>query len=85
MEASQKHACLEGRWPCVRRDAELDRAVFSSDSAAEPGRPRLRLVPVEPAPDAAELQSEDAGTARLMAAMALARSAEGTSRRDTWL
>jgi hypothetical protein len=74
VEASRKHGCFDGRWD-----------AFSKRSVPEPGRARLSLVPVEPVSDTADPQSEEAGTARLMAAMAAARSSEGRASREPWL
>ena len=83
MEASRKHGSFDGRWPCIRRDSTAERA--EELDFPEPGRAQLSLVPVEPTSDIASGHPEEAGTARLMAAMAAARSADDRTRRDPWL
>jgi len=83
VEASRKHGCFEGRWPCIRRDNTAERAEELDFPQA--GRAQLSLVPVEPASDTTHPHPQEAGTARLMAAMAAARSAGDRTRRDPWL
>jgi hypothetical protein len=85
VEASRKHGSFEGRWPCIRRDTTAERAEELDSDLPQLGRAQLSLVPVDPASDTADPHREDAGTARLMAAMAAARSANDRTRRDPWL
>jgi hypothetical protein len=83
VEAPRKHGSFGGRWPCIGRDSATERA--EELNFPEPGRAQLSLVPIEPASDPATPHLEDAGTARLMAAMAAARSANDRTRRNPWL
>ena len=74
MEASRKHGSFDTRWPCVRKESAPS-LPFDRESPTTP--PRLSVVPTEPGPSPAEQEREDAGTQRLLAAMA-ARREEGT-------
>lgn len=76
MAASRKH-WFDTRWPCARADSSP--AVPKS----EPQYEGLHLVPVEP--DTADLEPEEAGTQRLLAAMAAVRASAMQTRRDPWL
>jgi hypothetical protein len=85
VEASRKRGSFAGRWPCTRGDNIAGRAEELDRDVPQPGRTRLTLVPVEPAFDTADPHPQEAGTARLMAAMAAARSSDDRTRRDPWL
>jgi hypothetical protein len=83
VEASQKHGSFDGRWSCIHRGSTAERAEELDFPEAR--RAQLSLVPVEPASDTTHPHPQEAGTARLMAAMAAARSADDRTRRDPWL
>jgi len=85
VEASRKRGSFDGRWPCTRGDNIAERAEKLERDVLQPGRAQLTLVPVEPAFDTAHPHPQEAGTARLMAAMAAARSSDDRTRRDPWL
>ena len=79
MGAPRKHK-FDTRWLCTRM--EDSSAVADVFDDAEP-KPRLTLVPVEPLN--AENELEQAGTQRLLAAMAAAHASEAQTRRSPWL
>jgi hypothetical protein len=85
VEASRKRGSFDGRWPCTRGDNIAGRAEELDRDVPQPGRAQLTLVPVEPGLDTAHPHPQEAGTARLMAAMAAARSSDDRTRRDPWL
>jgi hypothetical protein len=66
VEASRKHGSFETRWPCARRDS-----LGALSTAPLP--PRLSLVTTEPASTAVDPEAEDAGTQRLLVALAAMR------------
>jgi hypothetical protein len=77
VEAPRKHRhAFDMRWPCAR--TESPRAVPLS----EPGYGGLHLVTVESIPDP---EPQEAGTQRLLAAMAAARASDKHARRNPWL
>lgn len=91
MKASRKHGPFDTRWPYLRRDSSDDKQGREWETTP----PRLYLVPNERAWAAAELDPEEAGARRLLAAMAAAhpreargglpRGQDGTEERGLWL
>ena len=82
MEASRKHGSFDTRWPCQRRDdsgavpsARLSAAV-AAEAVDRTAPARLSLVPMEHVLAGDELEPEEAGTQRLLAAIAAAHPAE---------
>jgi hypothetical protein len=68
VEVPREHGSFDTRWPCVRRDSS--EAVPTVSARAEGAWPAgLSLVPTEPVPAAVELESEESGARRLLAAV----------------
>jgi hypothetical protein len=82
VEASRKHGPFDTRWPCQRRDdsgamptARLGAAV-AAEAFDRTAPTRLSLVPREHLSVGDELEREEAGTQRLLAAIAVAHPRE---------
>jgi hypothetical protein len=84
VETSRKHGPFDMRWPCARNNVlgAVPDAYAAYKETREWRTPpaQLRLVPPEHTADADEQEREEAGTRRLMAAMAAAHPREAQGR-----
>lgn len=90
MEVSRRHDPFDTRWPCVRNESSGAMSTVPVRTAemqgrdwrtsADPWPPGLSLVPTEPvsATAAIELESEEAGARRLLAAVDARRAQSGS-------
>jgi hypothetical protein len=82
VDAPRQH-CFDTRWACVRADRSAAAPALEEFDWDAQVAPRLRLVPTNVEPESEE--TEEAGTQRLLAAMAAAHTAEAQTRRSPWL
>jgi hypothetical protein len=79
VEAPLKYK-FDTRWLCTRTHHANPLTAPFDDAGS---KPRLSLVPVEPS--CADTELEEAGTQRLLEAMAAVHPAEAQTRRSSWL
>src|SRR4051812_1409104 len=80
VEAPRMHR-VETRWPCARVDHSTPTAEPPEHDWETRLPPTLRLVVDDPDPD----ETDEAGTQRLLAAMAAVQRAAAQTRRSPWL